>query len=123
MVNKINLKMNHIKLLLSFSFSNLNFVNDIWLDENLIEVIETNSFYNLPRIRIISLRNNKLRLIGENSFQSISFECFIVILDSEGTLEELANFLKSAFALNLHSLYKLIFYLIAKVQSVHSLSA
>lgn len=71
----------------------------------------------------ISLGTLMMTIGPKHNICAFSFECFIVKLDSEGTLEELANFLKSAFALNLHSLYKLIFYLIAKVQSVHSLSA
>jgi Leucine-rich repeat (LRR) protein len=70
----IDLKMNQVKSLVNFTFSNLKYLSLIYLDENLIETIATNTFFNLPNVKLISLKNNRIKLIEDHSFSSLNIE-------------------------------------------------
>ena len=106
LVKSIDLKRNHVKRLLAFSFINMKNLLSIFLDENVIEFIETNAFYNLPSIELISLRKNQIKSLDDFFFYNVNINFSLHLFGNTNITQisknSLTNLFTAHFSLSLN---------------------
>ena len=70
-VQVIGISLNEIERIYSFTFSDLNFLEQLDLNSNKIKQIDKQAFHKLPNLEFIDLSNNKIENIDQDLFRGL----------------------------------------------------